>query len=312
LKDRKILYELEKNSRQSFSVIGKKVKLPKNVVAYRVKRLMDENLIKGFYPVVDLSKLGLIYCRIFLKFQNISADKERKIIEHLKKIPSIGWLGSQEAYWDLVAVVSVKSLDELYRIYKEIIHLYGKYLQNKEITIATRVHHFKHKFLYPNQDKSSSVVGGQIEKVVDETDLKMIDILTKNARTPLLEIARKLRVSTKTAKSRLKSLVKTGVIKEFRFMLNHKVLGYHYFHVFLYLEKMTKEKENELIGFLGSHPNVLYITEALGRADLEFEVLLKSHNSLYDLLRQLKTNFPENIKGHEAALIYDVHKQLFT
>ncbi|MEM0493397.1 MAG: winged helix-turn-helix transcriptional regulator, partial [Candidatus Thermoplasmatota archaeon] len=45
LKDRKILYELDLNARQSFGDIGKKVGLSKDSVAYRVKRMEDEGVI---------------------------------------------------------------------------------------------------------------------------------------------------------------------------------------------------------------------------------------------------------------------------
>ena len=52
LKDRKILYELDKNSRQSFADIAKKVRLSKEVVQYRVKRLQDEGYINYFSPTL--------------------------------------------------------------------------------------------------------------------------------------------------------------------------------------------------------------------------------------------------------------------
>jgi len=48
LKDRKILYELDYDSRQSLSKIGKKVGLHKNVVLYRIKRLENLGII-SFY-----------------------------------------------------------------------------------------------------------------------------------------------------------------------------------------------------------------------------------------------------------------------
>ena len=41
LKDRKILYELDRDSRRSFSQIGKNVGLKKDVIAYRIKKLED-------------------------------------------------------------------------------------------------------------------------------------------------------------------------------------------------------------------------------------------------------------------------------
>jgi len=46
LKDRKILYQLDLNSRQSLTQIGKNVGLKKDVVSYRIKRLQDEGVIK--------------------------------------------------------------------------------------------------------------------------------------------------------------------------------------------------------------------------------------------------------------------------
>ncbi len=52
LKDRKILYQLDLNSRQSLTQIGKNVGLKKDVVSYRIKRLQDEGVIKNFWTVV--------------------------------------------------------------------------------------------------------------------------------------------------------------------------------------------------------------------------------------------------------------------
>ena len=45
LKDRKILYELDLNCRQSNAQIGKKVGLSRKVVEYRIKRMEEEGII---------------------------------------------------------------------------------------------------------------------------------------------------------------------------------------------------------------------------------------------------------------------------
>ena len=49
LKDKKILYELDLNSRQSNKQLAKKVQLSEMVVGYRIKRLIDNNFIEYFY-----------------------------------------------------------------------------------------------------------------------------------------------------------------------------------------------------------------------------------------------------------------------
>ena len=48
LKDRKILFELDKNARISYAQIGKKVGLSTEVVHYRIKRFEEKGIITNF------------------------------------------------------------------------------------------------------------------------------------------------------------------------------------------------------------------------------------------------------------------------
>ena len=52
LKDKKILYELDLDCRQSNTQIGKKVGLKKDVVAYRIKRMQDEGVLLNFWTEI--------------------------------------------------------------------------------------------------------------------------------------------------------------------------------------------------------------------------------------------------------------------
>ena len=74
LKDRKILYELDLNCRQSNAQIGKKVGLSKEVVTYRIKRMEDEGVITRYWTAIDTMKLGYYIYRIYISFQNITED----------------------------------------------------------------------------------------------------------------------------------------------------------------------------------------------------------------------------------------------
>ena len=81
-KDKKILYELDINSRQSLSVIGKKVGLAKSIVAYRIKRLTSMGVIRSYYTVVDLYKLGFIAPRFHFVYQYVNPDIQQEIIDY--------------------------------------------------------------------------------------------------------------------------------------------------------------------------------------------------------------------------------------
>jgi len=67
LKDRKILYELDLNCRQSNAQIGKKVGLGRDVVAYRINHMQEEGVIKNFWTAINTFKLGYYVFRIYIK-----------------------------------------------------------------------------------------------------------------------------------------------------------------------------------------------------------------------------------------------------
>ena len=81
LKDRKILYELDLNCRQSNAQIGKKVGLGRDVVAYRIRRMQEEGVIKAFWTAIDTFRLGYNVYRIYINFDYlITSDIKKEIL----------------------------------------------------------------------------------------------------------------------------------------------------------------------------------------------------------------------------------------
>lgn len=63
--------------------------------------------------------------------------------------------------------------------------------------------------------------------MIDEKDLKIIDMLRENARIPLTEIASRLDVSESTIRKRIKALEKNGVITQYTVVVDPSKLGYN-------------------------------------------------------------------------------------
>ncbi len=74
--DRKILYELDKNSRQPFSVLAKKLRMSRTALEYRVKQLQEKNILKQFVTLVRPNAFGYQYYKIYLQLQNLNSEKE--------------------------------------------------------------------------------------------------------------------------------------------------------------------------------------------------------------------------------------------
>ncbi len=83
LKDKRILYQLDLNARQTNTQIAKKVGLSKDVVNYRIKSLEKEGIITGYYTIIDTSKVGYFSFRVYLKLIDSTPVKEEEIINFL-------------------------------------------------------------------------------------------------------------------------------------------------------------------------------------------------------------------------------------
>ena len=56
--DRKIMRELDHNSRSSVAEISRRLRLGSDVVAYRMERLVREGLVDRFTANIDVFRLG--------------------------------------------------------------------------------------------------------------------------------------------------------------------------------------------------------------------------------------------------------------
>lgn len=305
-KDKKILYELDKNSRQGISSIAKKVRLSKEVVNYRIKNLEKRKIIKGYYAVLDIAKLGYMYCRFFLKFSNLTPKKENEILNYAKQHKNIGWIVIPEGRWDMVLVIWAKDAMQLKNVCDEFTYNYSSFIQEKYVSIATKIHHFPRNYLFNTNDISSVIMGGEVKHVrLDEIDYKLLGLLAKNARRTNAELGKKLNLDANTIKYRIKKLLNEKVILSFRIALNTELLGYQHYKIFLMLQKINEENIKELMMYLKTVPNVIYITESIGIADLEFEMQVKTPLELHDFMRNLKKRFSIIMKNYDPYLVYD-------
>jgi Lrp/AsnC family leucine-responsive transcriptional regulator len=304
MKDRKILYELDMDARQPISQIAKKVRLSKETVNYRIKQLEKKGIIKGYYAALDLSKLGYLFCRIFLRFQNASQEKENEIINFCKKYYSIGWMYTIDGPWDLVFAIYPKNIGEIEQFCDKLIYRYGKFILNKTVSIATTIWHFKNNYLYEKKDYSEAILGEESKAKIDEKDIELLRLLAKNARFPIIDLAQKIHLSPNAIKYRIKNLVQNKIILAFRADININALGYEHYKVFLQLQNLDQIKLDNLIDFFRKNNNVIYITKPLGPADLEFEIILKNEKELHVFLRELRNRF-DIVKECQPALLYN-------
>lgn len=306
MKDRMILHELEKDARQPISQIAKKIRLSKETTNYKIKRMEREGIIVGYFTIINSAALGYNRFRLFLRFQNTTPKKEAEIIDYFRKIPMLTRLVSAEGNWDLTTEVRAKNVFEFKRIYDELISRYGAYIEDKYISIITKIYYFLHDLLYNIKDRSYFTSEEELNVKTDETDMQIIMLLIKNCRLSASEIAKKLDLNAATVKNRIKHLIKEKVIVAFRIVIDDNYFEYQHHHILLTFQNIDKEKKMKLISTLSQNPYVFSILEVLGESDLEFDVHIKRSVELYNLLKELRSRF-SCIKDHQTLMFSKSH-----
>jgi len=113
LKDRKILYQLDLNARQSSGQIAKKVGLSKEVVGYRIKKLEKDGVIKSYYTIIDTSKLGYFSFRIYIKLMGTTPEVEEKIIKYLVNDKDTFFIVDVDGPFDIACGVWVREQSQI-------------------------------------------------------------------------------------------------------------------------------------------------------------------------------------------------------
>lgn len=78
---------------------------------------------------------------------------------------------------------------------------------------------------------------------LDNIDKKILEILQKNARTPIKEIAKEVFLSSPAVSSRIDRLEQAGVLLGYHAAVNPLFLGYH-IKAFINLEVEPKQKKS--------------------------------------------------------------------
>src|SRR3989338_6431359 len=308
LKDRRILYELDLNSRQSNKQIAKRVGLSEQVTGNRIKRLMDLGVIEYFYAKTNLLLLGYVNLKIYLRLHNITEQKEKEMIEELNKQKGILWLASLRGKYDLVISLNVKNIADFSDRYEELLGKWGEYILDKDVILLEKGHIYTKSYLLNKESEEIIYTKGDEPAKLDETNIKLLRILNNRAREQLIEIAKEVGISADNVRYRMKNLEAQGVLAGYGAKIDYRKLSNTYSLIFLKLQNMTKEKQKRLETLAKANKNIIYLIRTIGDHDIELETETSDKRELDLLVRSLKDAFPAEIKDYEILEVTEEHR----
>jgi Lrp/AsnC family leucine-responsive transcriptional regulator len=159
--------------------------------------------------------------------------------------------------------------------------------------------------------KIEGYYGKDKKEEIDDIDKKILSNLSMNARTTIIELSRKVKISPRLLIYRIKNLEKKEMIMAYRPLLNFEKFNLTYYKIFLTLNQNNSEKIDEVENFLEENKQIIYTTRAFGSYDFEFECLFEKDLDLFKFIDSIREKFPDLIKNFEILTFEKVFKQSY-
>lgn len=113
-KDKIILSQLKTNARQTTKTIAANVKMPRVTVHDRIKKMVNQGIIKSFCAIPDYEKIGLqTKVFIFISFQSDTEISQRELAKRIAKLNGVFEVHIISGEYDLLVKVRGTSLEEI-------------------------------------------------------------------------------------------------------------------------------------------------------------------------------------------------------
>lgn len=290
----KVLEILDWNGRMPMNKIAQRVGSNKDVVAYRMKRLEQEDVIVRYYPLLDMQKLGYHTSRLMFDLEELDSEKEREFIQFLDKDINAGLIFRMDYPYRYGIVLWTKSVYDIEQVIIKIKRKLGKALIRYTYSLFCTYKLYPKDYLFGKKLHERSITLAPRSAVkYDVHDYRILKELANNARLSTVQIAQNLGIPQTTVSRKIKQLEKSGIILGYRAEINFIKLGFMNYFFEIYLD--DNHNLSQIESWANTKRNVMWLQKIIGTCDIEVEVEVKDRVELEALLNELRSKF-KNIR----------------
>jgi len=313
LTDKKILYYLSKNSRESRNKMAKTIRVSKDTVKYRINNLIKKNVIKGFKTIVDINKFGYDSYHLFLRLNTINEKIEKTIINNLKSYNFVRAILKFNGSYDYELAIIAKDIKDYDEKLKIIFNSFPDILKNQDTLIITKILEFTtglpRSFIDIKDDKINSK---KLEDYkVDKKDFIILKELSDNSIVPYYEIANKTDLNIDTVRYRIAKMIKSGIIVSFIPAFNYAAMGLNFHVLLVSLPTLNSEKENTLISFLKNNKHTVWSAKTIGKYDIIIYFCTKNSEEINESINELRNIFGDGIQNYDLLIANEEFKYIY-
>lgn len=300
--DRRVLFELDLNSRRSCSELAKRLKQGRDRVSYRLARLEDRKIIRRCTAIVNLHKLGFTLYKSYLRLEN---DRARisEMIEYLRRHPRVYWIAKCDGGWDLMLAVFAKDAQEFYTIHSQIVTRFNEIVLNFGMYTLVQVRMFRKGFLLGKSGGHFTIGGEAAGERVDELDYEILRVLCEDSRTSVTDLASRTKSTPSVVGYRIQKLEERGIIPGYNIEVDLDELDMLFFKTQFYLRNYTSQLREEFFEYCSENPYVSCFVEQLGDSNLEIELHVHDYEHYNEIIDEIRGRFSKLVRNFQTIMV---------
>jgi Lrp/AsnC family transcriptional regulator, leucine-responsive regulatory protein len=278
--DIKLLDALREDARSSLKDLSKKCRMSKQTILYRINKLVEKKIIKGFHANINYTALGYNMYYLFIKTRYLA--NEPAFVEELSKIKGcISIMNCLSQYNYTIKIIT----KDIYSTTHELEELF-----NKKKNITTH-------FMLQRLEKTCEQI------LIDDKDKLILKELSINCRLTSLEISRRTKIGYDTVHARIKNMIKNKVIDSFITIIDFEKAGFMDYSILLKFADDKLEQLPLLESQLRTNPLMVRRFKTVGEFSYMFEIVDKDFLSINDTINRIRSQFHEMIRSSHIVPI---------
>ena len=298
--DRKLLVELDKNCRSSSIELGGRLGKSRQTIDYRIKRMIDLEVITNFRCSFNATKLGFRLFKIHLRLRNVPS-RVASLRSYLTRLANVYWIGESSGSWDLLIGVLYKNEQELFAITNELSTGFHDVIVGHSGHQMISIIQFPKMYISRGQGCPVEHTGDVEQLAVDEMDLRIINELVKDARVATNRLADVLGMSAMAIQRRIKRLEELGIIIQYRIGIDLKKLGLSLYKAIIQLDRYGSDDHKKFYAFISSYPELQFFVRNFW--SLELELVVPGYSAYESIFDDIRRYFPRLINSVETLLL---------
>jgi len=308
----KILYELDRDGRVSYSEMARRLHSTPQSIKYNYQKLADDGFIKHFWAFIDYDLVGYsFFWGYWLKFTGLTKEKEHKMYEDFADNQNIPIIMRCDGYADVMLGIIAKDVFHHNEVLQSIFAKYGKYITASELVVDLGFIKFPRSYLIGQKNKEKKFfTSGGVPKLarLSDTDRKIMSLLQIDGRMEFTEIARRIGVTPALIHKQYKKLLEQKVITKITYTIDYEKMGLKLFRNLFKIVQYNQRRVRDLYDFCAVHPNIINYVKVMGSWQLMLDIEIESRAALRDLMREIKHEFKDIIQQIEVNEVYKIDK----